>query len=105
MTSWTLFDVHDICSRSPEFLWPNRIQNMLPNAAQAIESNGKGDFFYLTEFRGKFTCPMSLDAFPTDVQECAVKIITRLPAEQIVLSALRGIRCLKPVPQHTYVSI
>jgi len=77
----------------PEFLWPNRIQNMLPNAAQAIESNGKGDFFYLTEFRGKFTCPMSLDAFPTDVQECAVKIITRLPAEQIVLSALRGIRC------------
>jgi len=82
LMSWDVSQIY-----KPEFIWPNRIDNMIDAPQKIVKSDGVGNFAYLEEFRGKFSCSMSLSAYPVDVQECSIRIASREPTEAIVLSA------------------
>jgi len=77
----------------PSFLWPNRLEDKIGSASETVQSDGKGNFVYLTEFRGKFRCPMTLASFPMDVQQCQVEIITRWPSTALVVTTGGGVSC------------
>jgi len=76
----------------PELIWPNRIEDKIRNPQQVLQSDGSGNFEYLTEFRGIYSCEMDIASFPKDVQECKVSITTREPAHFIQLKA-RDVMC------------
>ena len=85
---WNLDEIY-----RPTFIWPNRLEDKIKNPQSLLESDGKGNFYYLTEFRGVFSCKMELDAYPVDTQSCAIHIISRESVDAIVLSAGGGIPC------------
>lgn len=79
LMNWDLDDLY-----VPKYFWPNRIENRLSKLAQkSLKSDGLGNIKYIQEFRGVFSCPMSLESYPLDVQDCAVIITTRVPVQDI----------------------